>query len=872
MTLKPVISLKEKNNLKRLHEPVTLGIPFKKGFLKMDKAVSLKDADDNEIPSQYRILDAWKDGSVKWMLLDFFASVDENSEKKYYLEISAPGRNLVPGKMEFESGKDGVIRIDTGKSCFSVDSRYFSPFLTVNTDGKEILGGSSEFSLTDNNNEEYLPEIDNILTEFTGEVRSTIRFEGAFRKDDKNLLRFISSMHFFRDKSYVKIDFTLWNDKPARHEGGLWDLGDPHSVLFKDLSLNININSDERLNCYWKTAPDEDMNMAESEYFSVYQGGSGGKNWQSRSHLNRDNTVPLELKGYKVRDGNEDIKNGNRAAPEVCLGNEKTGTSCVIDKFWQNFPKSISCDKNQIRIGIFPEQNNDLHELQGGERKTHTVWIDFSTDRSSLTFSNIPLLPMLLPEYYSGTSIFPYFSYNSEFRNGICENIIDGSINGKHSFFERREIIDEYGWRNFGDLFADHEAVGHEGESFISHYNNQYDPVSGAIRRYAESGDPGWHRLFSELAQHVRDIDIYHTTRDRDELNGGLFWHTNHYLDAFTCTHRAASKGHIDVLGDPNYGGGPGLEHNYSTGLMYCYYMTGDTFSKEAVLKLADWVINITNQPLTLLSAVYLIKTKLNLYKKVINGEKIRANKYPFTRESGNSINTLLDAYTLSKDKKYLERAEDIIKGCLHPEDDIESRDLLNAEPNWSYTVCLQSYGKFLDFKADNNEFDDLFYYARDTLLHYAKWMIENEYPYLDKPEILEYPNETWPAQDMRKCNVFLFAAKYSPEDIKKDFLKKAEFFYNYSITKLNEFDTRNLTRPIILLLYNYYMYPFFMEFKDSVSPDFADKKTSFPKHNEFLTIPGIIGRVTGYLFKGLIHTSPKKELEWLKCRLYKQG
>ncbi len=42
--------------------------------------------------------------------------------------------------------------------------------------------------------------------------------------------------------------------------------------------------------------------------------------------------------------------------------------------------------------------------------------------------------------------------------------------------------FDEYGWRHFGDLYADHEAVGHSGETpRVAHYNNPYDVIYGAI-------------------------------------------------------------------------------------------------------------------------------------------------------------------------------------------------------------------------------------------------------------------------------------------------------------------------------------------------------------------------------------------------------
>ena len=53
-----------------------------------------------------------------------------------------------------------------------------------------------------------------------------------------------------------------------------------------------------------------------------------------------------------------------------------------------------------------------------------------------------------------------------------------------------------------------------------------------------------------------------------------------------------------------------------------------------------------------------------------------------------------------------------------------------------------------------------MYAYARASLLHYARWMAEHEYPYLDKPEILEYPTETWAAQDMRKSEIFKYAAR----------------------------------------------------------------------------------------------------------------
>jgi hypothetical protein len=72
----------------------------------------------------------------------------------------------------------------------------------------------------------------------------------------------------------------------------------------------------------------------------------------------------------------------------------------------------------------------------------------------------------------------------------------------------------------------------------VSHYNNQYDPVAGFVFQFLRTGDPRWWTMATELASHVIDIDVYHTTRDKSAYNHGLFWHTYHYGDADTATHR----------------------------------------------------------------------------------------------------------------------------------------------------------------------------------------------------------------------------------------------------------------------------------------------------------------------------------------------
>ncbi len=158
----------------------------------------------------------------------------------------------------------------------------------------------------------------------------------------------------------------------------------------------------------------------------------------------------------------------------------------------------------------------------------------------------------------------------------------------------------------------------------------------------------------------------------------------------------------------------------------------------------------------------------------------------------------------LTGEPEFLAKAEQVIRRCIHPADDIEARNLLDAENKWFYTMFLHALGRYLDFKAERGQMDRMYAYARASLLNYARWMTEHEYPYLDKPEILEYPTETWPAQDMRKSEVFEAAARIADTaEERETFLERSRFFFESSTTTLAKMPTRSLARPVVLLLSN---------------------------------------------------------------------
>ena len=156
----------------------------------------------------------------------------------------------------------------------------------------------------------------------------------------------------------------------------------------------------------------------------------------------------------------------------------------------------------------------------------------------------------------------------------------------------------------------------------------------------------------------------------------------------------------------------------------------------------------------------------------------------------------------MTGEPRYLEKAERLIARCVHPDDDPEDIDPLDAENRWSYTVFLQALGKYLEYRADRGLVDAKYEYARAVLLNYAVWMSANERPYLDTPEKLEYPTETWAAQDLRKAAVLEFAARHTADaGARSCFLARADGFVDYAMATLTASATGRLTRPLVLLL-----------------------------------------------------------------------
>lgn len=777
--------------------PLSFGIPFPKGAIRPPFTTRLQCKAVGDVLIQSEPLIHWSDGSVKWLLADLLLTGESERYRDAHISIhETRAADALRSALRFEQHAD-CYHVHTGTHNFHLPAAgYLQPFTSINCATSAAMQQfGSILTLIDKRGRVHQPFLQGVHVESIGPVRLTLRMDGYFPK--MKGLKVCLRESFFANTGLVRLDVTLHNARRARHRGGMWDLGDPGSHLIEDFSLTVALPGTSPQSLAWSTHTDDGFHSTTVSTFSLYQDSSGGENWNSQTHVNRDGRVPCRFRGYDLTVGHQ-RERGHRASPVVHLLSADCRFSVAVPEFWQQFPKALTINKSELRVGLFPYEFDDLFEFQGGERKTQTIWLDFAAETPSeeansqcrFDWVHEPMGVRVPLDWIEKTEALPSLTLPASSSSQKFLTVLHEARQGPRSIPVLRELVDEYGWRNFGDIYADHEELHYSGDQpLVSHYNNQFDLVLGFLMQFLRTGDPTWFEWGDALARHVADIDIYHTSEDRAAYNGGLFWFTDHYLHACTSTHRTYSRRNRGFWWRP-YGGGPAPEHNFTSGLLLHFCLTGNPHSKSAVLSLADWVIAMDDGRRTFSGIIDDGPTGLASGAAGTLG-----------RAAGNSINALVDAWLLTKETKYLDYAEKLIRRCVHPNDDIASRELLHAEKSWSYTVFFRSLAKYLDVKLEASQLDEMYAYAQVSLVHYANWMLANEQPYFEQADRLEYPTETWAAQELRKANILRLAARHVNSPLREKLQLRGNELGDRAWSDLYKFDRKVTARALSIVM-----------------------------------------------------------------------
>ena len=686
----------ERAGVARSGEITTSGVPLPRDFGVYDAGdVSLRDASGSPVPCQVKVTARWGDSPddvtkpVKWVLLDFPASVSASGESVYFLRRSGAGAEPAS---PVDIDDDGTtITIDTGAAVFRMRRDSFDLFSSV-----ELAGTGSVLSPSENNGffvsaggTDYRSSLSppaSLSVEEEGPLRASVLVRGSHASASGGTkLAYTARIHFYAGSAQARVLYTLENHNPTQPDGEgqpqCWDIGCPGSESFSGLYLELQPDVGSSATAVLDTG---DGCFSSAGELALYQDSSGSDFWGvHRGHFPRPQSY-VSMRGWRAYSGGSELGRGDRAQAWLDLSGNGKGLAVGLRDFWQNHPKGISSAGGEIRLSLFPAAYGGDFVFRPGEHKTHEVLLFFHAGNAdqagtaqAMAAMDSPLFALASPQWYAGSGALrrtaagsgdPRFSAYEE------QNLaaFDPSIGyTEYSLLESIEENDFYCWCDYGDVPLDYETPSGQ-------MNLKYDFDYGMLAQFLRTGDFRWWDLAGPACRHVADEDILHYEGAIDHWSdGGYFGHSYHDEPGDSNPHRNYGAPHPDLC-------------FAVSGNLFYYYLTGYEECRESAFEVID-------------NMRYRYENSFGRG----NGEGW-ANGYndygsDSFRPFANGLSVMTDAYAASGDAKYLATAQWIIDNSHLAADPFLAAPQTGADGGtsiFSLDMFTFSLGRYLDMLA----------------------------------------------------------------------------------------------------------------------------------------------------------------------------
>ena len=626
------LSITDYAGIDRTGEPVSSGIPLPQdeNITSVDslQVIQVTDGDNNPIPAQFRILSRWH-GTVdettkpiKWVLADFQAYVPAEGTATYHLTDQGTG-NIADTNLEIQEDNDHIT-ISTGKAIFKIRKTGFNLFdqVLIDSDGDGTVDDEVVSSSLQNgifltyDNDIYSSASDptpGISIEESGPLRAVVKVRGTHALSSGGTkLHYTVRLHFYKDKQFVRVLYTLENHKVYRttYQGDTGYRYDLFDNLFLRLEGNFSAPVITSIANYDDINGPDNLNSSEPQ-LSIYSDSSdtGTDAYRLIQNWHETNPYPYDQSKnfyYQIFKNNNNSGLGKvRTIGYFDRSDSNWGMTVGIRDFWQNFPMAISSDGSLINVELWPDEgfgpwrSNTLSLLEGGRHKTHEILFYFhkgnaeSADSEKLVRAlQKPLLALATPSWYAETkAISPVMV---EKRNWDDPDILDPDLAEGFNRYERlqevkwnREVADDYGSYGKQSLLTFRERGGKNGyEQMYGWFNFgdihwdagfsslHYDWPWSMLFHFLRTGERGAFDIGADCARHRKDIDQCHTLTDP---RGGLqFYEKGEY-----------------------HGNGYAQEssHTWVQGLLLYWALTGDQHAYESALEVGEGLHNYWAKP-----------------------------------------------------------------------------------------------------------------------------------------------------------------------------------------------------------------------------------------------------------------------------------
>jgi len=542
-------------DLANIHKPrpVTGGVPIAEGAAPEGSAFILRDDEGNTAPLQTSVLARWKDGSARWVLLDFQSSPPAKGKSKYVLSWEKDGQT---DDASPNSGAGSAKVTVADNALLNISDRCEVILSLVNSDGQVCDA-----------------VVESTQTETEGKLRSTLLLTGSFRTPDgERVFQFRLRASVYAGLSVIRLEPLILVDADS-------------GVMQKIRELTLTLK------------PMNDVQSGQIGGDPVWKG-----------------TVSTSVRLFQRDDENYSLQGTNGAggkAPGWAEMDDGKGSIAVaLHDFWQQWPKSLEVSPEGLSIGLLPRFSEgdfahmepwykyqylfdrDRYQLRTGQARRWDIWIDMSGDGESLAkMANAPLVPAADPAQAIATGVWdeiapagiPAMTEYDKWAENLFEN-----------YCYSIQVQRDYGVMNWGDWF---------GERKVNWGNHEYDTTNQILIQFARTGDPRYLYVADTAARHSSEVDtVHHVNDDLAEHFGpsrtypprpGLVHqHTVGHVSGFysnDIVRKLFVENKIGGSENPYLCLSPfNLGHIWTQGMVRQYFLTGDPFLKETVEKIGN--------------------------------------------------------------------------------------------------------------------------------------------------------------------------------------------------------------------------------------------------------------------------------------------
>ncbi len=640
--------------------PQIFGVPIPMGELFSPDHVRVLNSRGVEIPSQITKVSTWEPAnhSIKWIWVFFFTEENNTYSIEYGEDIRNGRQYSETLTVKNNQRTNGEVEVNTGPLRFTIEKGMGGGFfnsppgsgfldkveLDVDGDGfddEDVIatgtpGRASFLDLLDDAgiDQSNAVVLRTVKEKGTGPLHAIIRVEGEYRysRDDNNSAPFITRIHAYAGKSYIKVQHTfVYTGEPDMHEklpgeyeaiatrnGQIIDekkLGeDPGFMIPNDrisstgVTLNYNLSDNKTVTtAYYKGkwhAPGERSlirtELANEHIFSLLQTGPNPS--QIPPLKNSSATARLENTfEAKISSDEDTIIDSERAPGWVDISDDKWGISIGFQSFFEEYPKEIKVDNNVNELTAYiwspsvepmsfarKDNENDSGMIgnfaQGLAKTTELVFnfhkkasveeVEIDVER----FINSPVTHAS-PEWYAQSEAFGKMLASHE----------------KFATFERG-LNYKLDWMTFNQEWEPWYGMLNYGDYLTYYYNDEWfqwtnnEPANDYMwwLQFVRTGNPKYHKIARAASMHTMDVDNIHWPKDPVYIGD-----TNESLHAFQ--HEEQPKGSPYV--------GMGRRHaaqHYSSllsahvwvaGWVSSYYLDANHRSLEVAMQTGDYYV-----------------------------------------------------------------------------------------------------------------------------------------------------------------------------------------------------------------------------------------------------------------------------------------